>query len=120
MTNRVVLGRLPDTSMGLRVSRPGSNVMDDGLAPKNVAFDSRWPRAFRLHMSGAASDPSPGNATTVSFGRSFAAPPFVMIVRTIAGQYRFDATAEVLRVFVDRFEYRLAAGGTFSYYVVAP
>lgn len=71
-------------------------------------------------MSGAASTPSPGNATTIYFGRTFAAPPMVMIVRTIAGQYRFDDTAEVLRVFTDRFEYRLAGGFTFSYYVVVP
>lgn len=51
MTNRLVLGAIDDT-YGLRISRPGFDVMYSGLAPEQLAFDSRWNTMGRVYYSG--------------------------------------------------------------------
>lgn len=84
MVQRVVYGNLPGGGAGLRVSKPGSNVLDANLQPKQVAFDSRWNRAGRVHMIGSVT----GN-TTISFGKTFPVCPLVFVVYTDAsGRYR--------------------------------
>lgn len=124
MANRVVLGALPGGGQGLRVSRPGYNVLDTSLSPKQLAFDSRWPAALRVHMAGSASF-----GATVYFGRSFAAPPLVVVAYTTnVGRIRLyqvigTTTRSALQTFTDRFVMGtpFAIGGsTFSYYVMAP
>ena len=88
MTNRVVIGSLPGGGHGLRVSRPGFNALDANLQPKQVAFDSRWNRAGRVHMTGIVS----GN-TTISFGKTFPVCPLVYVVYTDAsGRHRNHST----------------------------
>ncbi len=88
MANRVVTGPLPGGGIGLRVSRPGYNVLDAGIAPKGVAFDSRWSRAGRIHMTGVVT-----GSTTISFGKTFPVCPLVYIVFTDAqGRYRSLST----------------------------
>lgn len=67
MTNRVLLGKLPNGQYGLRVSRPGFDVTNDGLGNNAVAFDSRWSNAKALLASGYA-------GSQVNFTNQAAAP----------------------------------------------
>lgn len=83
MANRVVLGSFGGTYV-LRVSRPGFNVLDDGLSPNAVAFDSRWSDAGNLYMSGSVSisgqyTPSRTSGySEVMYGRTFSNRPLVV------------------------------------------
>lgn len=89
MTNRVVVGPLPGGGAGIRVSRPGYNALDPNLQPKQVAFDSRWNRAGRVHMTGVVT-----GDTTIYFGKTFPICPLVYLVFTDAqGRYRNEAVA---------------------------
>lgn len=84
MANRVVVGPLPGGGSGLRVSRPGYNALDNGLQPKQVAFDSRWGRSSRVVALGSI-----GGVGTVYYGTTLAAIPLVVLVQTDAqGRYR--------------------------------
>lgn len=81
MARRVVLGALPGGGQGLRVSRPGFDVLDTGLTAKQLAFDSRWPSAARVHMEGQIFCGAVGNVSTystVNFGVDFGVPPPVI------------------------------------------
>ena len=127
MTNRTVQGNLPGGGSGIRVSRPGYEVTDPNLPPKGIAFDSRWPAAMNVHMSGAATGPTTGGqVTTVWFGKTFPTPPLVIVAFTDGqGRYRLysnlqDPAGSVVRTYQDRFTYGLVGTGPFSYYVVAP
>jgi hypothetical protein len=51
MANRTVLGAFDNTFV-LRTSRPGFDVLSTGLAPQQVAFDSRFARAANVYASG--------------------------------------------------------------------
>ena len=76
MTNRVLIGPLPGGGqMGIRVSRPGYDALSASLQPKQVAFDSRWNRAGRVHMTGKVT-----GDTTIYFGKTFAVCPLVHVV----------------------------------------
>lgn len=77
MSNRAILGQLPDGQMGLRVSRPGQNALNDSLDPKQVAFDTRWIGACRVFSTGVISISS-GSTQTVMFGTTFPEPPAVL------------------------------------------
>jgi hypothetical protein len=41
MSNRLLIGQLPDGQMGIRVSKPGFDVLAEPLGSANIAFDSR-------------------------------------------------------------------------------
>lgn len=51
MANRTVLGAFDGTYV-LRTSRPGYDVLNTGLAAKELAFDSRWGSAANILASG--------------------------------------------------------------------
>lgn len=88
MANRVVHGALPGGGFGLRVSRPGYNVLDAGLTGKQLAFDSRWGAAARLFLNGKVTLSSvfPVAYHTVSFGATFASvPPVIIMQRLTSG-----------------------------------
>lgn len=80
MSNRTILGQLPDGQMGLRVSRPGQNALDDNLPGKQVAFDTRWIGACRVLMTGVTNVGS-GSTSTVTFGVTLPSPPAVLAIR---------------------------------------
>lgn len=119
MTNRVVVGPLPGGGAGIRVSRPGYNALDAGLQPKQVAFDSRWNRAGRVHMTGVVTGDS-----TVYFGKTFAICPLVYLVFTDAqGRYRNHRIyggegLGAIRTYTDRVVFDLVAGFYPATYVV--
>lgn len=52
MADRVLLGRLPDGSYGLRVSRPGYSVQGEPLGSQGIAFDSRLNDFGLVHQQG--------------------------------------------------------------------
>lgn len=82
MARRVALGALPGGGRGLRVSRPGFDVLDPALTGQQLAFDSRWPTAARLHMEGSVVCGPAGNITTyttIGFGIDFGVLPPVLV-----------------------------------------
>lgn len=88
MANRIVLGELPGGGHGLRVSKPGSNVLSTGLQGRDVAFDSRWLGSSQLVTMGSVAVPVTGS-TTVNFGVTLPTPPTVLaMIRIGASQYR--------------------------------
>lgn len=88
MANRIVLGELPGGGHGLRVSKPGSNVLSTGLQGRNVAFDSRWFGSSQLVTMGSVKVPQTGS-TTVNFGVTLPTPPTVLAMLSLTGgQYR--------------------------------
>lgn len=99
MANRVVVGPLPGGGVGLRVARPGYNVLDAGIAPRGIAFDSGWARTLKVFASGTVSVPVATGFpqyTAVSFGTTFAAPPVCLAWITnptgdfaVSGQVKF-------------------------------
>lgn len=94
MTNRVALGALPGGGFGLRVSRPGFNVLDTGLTGQQLAFDSRWSFAARIHMEGTFSVDRAGSFgvySNLSLGLDFGVPPPVLaMVLRDGGQRQID------------------------------
>lgn len=140
MTNRVVMGALPGGGMGLRVSRPGHNVLDGGLTGQQLAFDSRWPATSRLFMNGSVTLTSvfPVAYHTVSFGLTFGSvPPVIMMQRNTAGSAwravdgtlsnQWESTGGFgyapARVFADRLEIMRPFTGItveFCYLVMRP
>jgi hypothetical protein len=90
MVNRVVLGALPGGGYGLRTSKPGANVLDANLPANQVSFDSRWPNAARVLKAGSISVPANLTAntyTTLTFGKTFAAPPPVFATQQNGSQF---------------------------------
>lgn len=78
MVQRVVYGALPGGGYGLRVSRPGFDVLNPSLPPSQLSFDSGWDRTLKVFMSGSVAVPVATGAfqyTTVNFGRTFSTPP---------------------------------------------
>lgn len=49
MTNRVVLGQMPEGGYGLRVSKPGVDAMSTSPNPDNLLFDSSWKDVLKIH-----------------------------------------------------------------------
>ena len=95
MANRTLLGRFPNGEYGLRISRPGHNVLDMGLAPKNLAFDSRWPKALKIVKKGTTT-----NRQTVSFP-SLSEPPFVILAyKDAQGRYRTEGASADTNSFI--------------------
>lgn len=85
MANRTILGLLSDgASIGLRVSRPGSNVLNDNLPGKDVAFDTRWIGACRLVRSGNIRVNN-GNSGTITYGATLPELPVVLALVTYLG-----------------------------------
>lgn len=115
MTNRVVLGALPGGGHGLRVSRPGFDVLNTGLAPKQLAFDSRWPAAMRLVKSGLVSS---GSGATIDFGETLDVEPLCIVVRKNNEFNSLDFTFATIRK--NSATFGIQAGSAYSYYVVAP
>lgn len=93
--------------------------MNPNLQPKQIAFDSRWPRAARIHMAGTRTSNG-----TVMFGKTFDAPPLVHVVCSHPdGLYRHGSdpdfgTIETLR---DRVIFTMVSGYfPLTYVVVQP
>lgn len=140
MGRRVVLGALPGGGYGLRVSRPGYDVLDPGLGPQQLAFDSRWPTAARVHMEGQIyCGPVSGISTysTVGFGLDFGTiPPVITLVNNGAGwqpsDYNYangnwpptDTGIDAVRVFSSYMQFwhpgNPLPGRTYKYLVLRP
>lgn len=139
MVNRVVAGPLPGGGVGLRVSRPGYNALDAGIAPKGIAFDSRWTRAERVLLTGSVdlSAVFPIAYHTVSFGVTLSAPPTVLFMwraadesawrlpGTISGTWESSGgiSYELMYVFNNRLEISRPTFGVnriVSYIVLRP
>lgn len=128
MVQRVVYGNLPGGGAGLRVSKPGVNVLTPGLAPNQITFDSGWTRSMKVHSSGTVAVPTATSYpqyTTVNFGTTFAAPPCCLLWLenptgsfAVAGQvkfltfdvltdatYWFDNNVAPCRIFTNRVEF---------------
>jgi hypothetical protein len=119
MANRVVLGALPGGGSGLRVSRPGYDVLSTSLTQKQVAFDSRWPAAMRLVKSGSATtSSSPGVGATVMFGVALPVEPMCFVLTKSGSLYNLDTGTMVVTVRKDRMIVTgLPVSTTISYYV---
>lgn len=134
MTNRVVVGALPGGGHGLRVSRPGFNVLTPGLTGKELAFDSRWATAARLYASGTVTlgVVTPVSYYTLAYGTTFPViPPVVIMRRQSSGStwQLLDATLhntwsqgstgfEPVRIYTDRMEIQYPSSsilGSFEY-----
>lgn len=141
MSNRVVLGALPGGGHGLRVSRPGFNVLNTGLSGKELAFDSRWATAARLFLNGTVTLPvvTPASYYTIGFGTTFPViPPVIIMKRQSSGStwQLLDATLhntwtqgsdgfEPARIYTDRIEimYPIVeslGSYQFSYMIIRP
>ncbi len=91
MANRVVMGELPGGGIGLRVSRPGINVLSTGLNPNQLAFDSAWPNTMRVVTSGNRSIGSAPGSVTVNYGESVSGIPNVFLMVRSGSEWRpFD------------------------------
>lgn len=135
MANRVVLGSLPGGGSGLRVSKPGANVLTAGLAPSQIAFDSGWGRSMKVFLTGTVSVPvatSFPQYTTVNFGTTFASPPLCLVwlenptgsfaisgqvkflVQEVItdGSYWFDNAVQMCRIYTNRVEFQRFYSGT--------
>lgn len=118
MTNRVVYGALPGGGYGLRVSRPGNDVLNTGLTGPQLAFDSRWPMAMNIDY---ASTGTAAFGTNFTLGATYPTPPVVVILYIgPGGQYRIGAA----RVGTSSFtldqahgQYFIPNGSAFSYWV---
>lgn len=129
MANRVVLGNLPGGGAGLRVSKPGVNVLTAGLAPRQIAFDSGWDRSMKVFLSGTVNVPEATaypQYTTVNFGTTFSSPPLCLVwlenptgTWSISGQvkfitqevitdnsYWFNNAVQMCRIYTNRVEFQ--------------
>lgn len=140
MTNRVVYGALPGGGYGIRVSRPGNDVLNTALTGKQLAFDSRWTSSARVFLNGSVVIGVGGIGTfyTVSFGTTFASiPPVIILFRqTSSAAWRVaDGAAfneswlpsggvyELTRVFTNRLELSYPTTGgnrEYAYLVMRP
>ncbi|WP_196258558.1 hypothetical protein [Pelagibacterium limicola] len=78
MANRLVLGELPSGEQGLRVSVPGTNVLNANLQGRFLSFDSEWLASSRIVTAGSVALPTGNNTTTVNFGVTLPEPPVVI------------------------------------------
>jgi hypothetical protein len=85
MANRTLLGLFQGVYR-LRISMPGYDVMNAGLGSEQLAFDSAWGRLGKVWMKGAVAVGSPGSVN-VFFGRTFNAPPLVIVYSTMNWMY---------------------------------
>lgn len=141
MTNRVVVGALPGGGHGLRVSRPGFNVLTPGLTGKELAFDSRWTTAARLYDTGTVTlgVVTPVSYYTLSYGTTFPVIPPVLVMRrqvSSSSWQLLDATLhntwsqgsngfEPVRIYTDRMEIMYPISSVlgsyqFSYMILRP
>lgn len=130
MVNRVAFGELPGGRYGLRVSRPGSNVLDPSLAPNKLAFDSGWVRTLKIFSTGTVNVPTATSwpqYTTVNFGKSFPAPPPCLVWAESGSTARFmtqgvahdlgywsDTTEQPCRIYDNRIEFRREYTGAYT------
>lgn len=68
MANRLVMGPLPGGGFGIRVSRPGANVLDPDLPGNQVAFDSRWLEGSQIIISDSITLGSGGGWQYFNYG----------------------------------------------------
>jgi hypothetical protein len=94
MANRVVLGALPGGGQGLRISRPGANVLSTSLAENQVSFDSRWPQLGRIILRGGVTIPSGQTSVTVNYGVTLPVIPTVFALALGSGEYRAISVSE--------------------------
>lgn len=142
MTNRVVIGALPGGGTGIRVSRPGNNVLSTTLTGKQLAFDSRWTSAARVLLAGSVTLTGvayPGAYTTINFGTTFATTPPCFVFRQVsanvwvqeglggglatrAGWPDLGEYDEPIRVYTNRLEIRRPYSGSavFRYLILRP
>lgn len=81
MANRVVVGAFAGTYV-LRVSRPGFDVLNGGLTPEQLVFDSRWSEAGNVFLRGSVVRANAGDATQIMFGETFSQPPAIFVYRS--------------------------------------
>jgi hypothetical protein len=99
MSNRVVLGNLGGGDYGLRVSKPGSDAINNNgsqVSVDNLIFDSTEPighlplwRYYRRQIPGATFNSSSGTYSltlfTISFGTTLPFPPLVYGFKEVSG-----------------------------------
>lgn len=80
MTNRVALGDVGGGAFGLKVSKPGYDVLDAGTVDAKLAFDSSWTKAQRIFLSGVytATVNASGVYGTVTFPSTLSTIPVVL------------------------------------------
>jgi len=136
VTNRVVVGPLPGGGSGLRVSRPGFNVLDTNLTGKQLAFDSRWATTARVFATGIHSAQANG-LQTIGYGVNFTTIPPAFVWRKHATEARWyplvmtfglltirdpftPESGGPLMIYPDRIEFGAAAGNVFRYLILRP
>ena len=83
MANRVEMG--PN---GLRISKPGFNVLTQPEIGKNVAFDTRWAASSMIVTAGTVALSSSTSAVTINYGVTLPTIPVVLVL----GRYRSDSS----------------------------
>ncbi len=140
MTNRVAFGAVGGGAFGLKVSKPGYDVLDSGTIDAKLAFDSSWTKAQRIYLSGvytATVNPS-GVYGTVNFGATLSAVPTVLAavrdsassvwnpleqVNTGWSNANIDGQFQAMLAYVDRIQFfRPITGNSriYSYIVLLP
>ena len=76
MTKRILLGKFPDGGAGLRISRPGKDVMANPPVQEDLQFNSDWFSALPIHQMGQVTVPN--NATTTVVFPALAYPPMIL------------------------------------------
>lgn len=140
MTNRVALGLLPGGGYGVRVSRPGYDVLNNALTGAQIAFDSRWVTAARVFLNGSVTAPqsSFGSYTSIAFPSSLPSIPTAIVMQRQSSSSQWvsvDSAAfdeswqptgglyEAARVFTNRIEFlNPTFGGSrvYSYLIMRP
>lgn len=113
MANRMVMGAFDGTQV-LRISRPGYNVLSTGLAPKYLAFDSRWDITGRILLRGSIVMAAANTNYTVNYGLGYDYPKMPLVVARI----RISSSAFLVPDYSSGFflsmypDYFIARGGT--------
>ena len=77
MANRVVIGAFDGTYV-LRTSQPGNDVLNAGLTPNQLSFDSRWSEIGNWLSSGRFVWNHDETSKTITYGQTFSSPPSVL------------------------------------------
>lgn len=67
MSNRILMGKLPDGTYGLRIAKSGQDASVNPPVPKNLIFDSAWPELLPIHVAGVVSLPQGTTNSLVKF-----------------------------------------------------
>lgn len=66
MTNRVVIGQFPDGGYGMRISKPGYDVLSNPIKREKLMFDSNWDNTMNFDQTGVFYMYGDGKTTNTS------------------------------------------------------